>query len=75
MTTQQTSTSVRQPRSTIIRRSELRAYIGVSLSSIDRMRAKGDFPEPISLTGAQAVGWLELDIEAWIASRKPKTAH
>ncbi len=29
---------------------------------------KGSFPKPISL-GARAVGWLESDIDGWIAAR------
>lgn len=41
---------------------------GFSRSSIYQRIAEGKFPAPIQL-GPRAVGWLESDIEAWIAAR------
>ena len=58
---------------TIIRRSHLRQAIGLSLSTIDRMIARGEFPPPIRLS-TQAVGWTSTSIEEWIASRKEARA-
>lgn len=42
--------------------------VGYSRPSIYLKMSRGEFPRPISL-GARAVGWLESDIEAWIAQR------
>ena len=58
----------------VLRRSQLRHITGISLSTIDRLRKEGKFPEPILLTGAQAVGWLSETIFEWLASRQPKTS-
>ena len=41
---------------------------GLGRSNIYSQIAEGTFPKPISL-GARAVGWLESDIDNWIASR------
>jgi predicted DNA-binding transcriptional regulator AlpA len=45
----------------IIRRPEVRMLTGLSDSTIDRLVAAGadggEFPMPMSLTGARAVGW------------------
>ena len=59
--------------SSVIRRSQLPAILGISLASIDRLRARGDFPAPRKL-GQQAVGFLRSDIDAWLASR-PAAHH
>ena len=57
----------------IIRRPEVRMLTGLSDSTIDRLVAAGadggEFPMPISLTGARAVGWRLSEILHWIASR------
>jgi prophage regulatory protein len=42
--------------------------IGVSRSSIYLWMRQGRFPKPISL-GPRAIGWVEADIDAWIADR------
>lgn len=55
----------------ILRRSHMRAATGLSLSTIDRMILRQEFPPPIRLS-TQAVGWTSESIEAWIASRQPK---
>lgn len=41
---------------------------GISRATIYDKINKGEFPRPISL-GVRSVGWLESEIEAWIASR------
>jgi prophage regulatory protein len=41
-------------------------------SLYDALAAK-DFPEPVKL-GKRAVGWLEADLTAWIASRQKRNA-
>jgi predicted DNA-binding transcriptional regulator AlpA len=57
----------------IIRRPEVRMLTGLSDSTIDRLVTAGadggEFPMPISLTGARAVGWRLSEVLHWIASR------
>ena len=66
---------------TIIRRKQVEARTGLSRSSIyARMRQNpkrpGDydptFPKPVSV-GAKAVGWIEAEVEAWIAAQIQKS--
>ena len=52
----------------IIRRKAVEARTGLSRSTIYQRIKDGAFPPPISL-GAKAVGWLQSDIEDWIAER------
>lgn len=42
--------------------------IGVSRSKLYADIKAGAFPPPISL-GARAVGWLDTEVDGWIASR------
>jgi prophage regulatory protein len=52
----------------ILRRHEVEARYGLKRSTIyDAVRA-GTFPPPVRL-GARAIGWVESEVEAWIASR------
>lgn len=52
----------------ILRRKQVEARTGLPRSTIyDRIRA-GTFPAPISL-GAKAVGWIEAEVDAWIAAQ------
>lgn len=62
---------------TIIRRKQVEARTGLSRSSIyAKMRPNpkrpGDFdptfPTPVSV-GAKAVGWVESEVDAWLAAR------
>ena len=62
-----------EPPSVIIRRTQLPAVIGVSQSTLDRLRLSGDFPKP-RLVGLQALGWLRSEIETWLLAR-PRAAH
>jgi prophage regulatory protein len=39
---------------------------GLSRSTVYQRIAKGEFPKSISL-GAKAVGWIETEVEDWIA--------
>lgn len=53
---------------TVIRRSQLPAITGLSIATIDRLRAAGKFPKPIRL-GDQAIGFTKSSIEEWLATR------
>jgi prophage regulatory protein len=53
---------------TILRRKQVEARTGLARSTIyDQIRA-GTFPAPISL-GVRAVGWVEAEIDSWLAAR------
>lgn len=52
----------------ILRRPEVEARTGLACSTIyDGIKA-GTFPAPIQL-GPKAVGWVESEINAWLAAR------
>jgi prophage regulatory protein len=57
-----------QHQQIIIRPAQLPALTGLSKSSIDRLRAEGDFPQARRL-GRQAIGFVKSEVEAWLASR------
>ncbi len=52
----------------ILRRPQVESRTGYRRSAIYALMAAGDFPKPIKL-GPRAVGWLEAEINAWLASR------
>ncbi|MES2716468.1 MAG: AlpA family phage regulatory protein [Pseudomonadota bacterium] len=62
-------------RPMVLRKRTVCNLLGISRSTLDRLRARGDFPAPISLTGAQAVGWLSSTVLEWLTSRETKTTH
>jgi len=66
---------------TILRRKQVEARTGLSRSSIyarlkpnPKRPADFDptFPRPVSL-GAKAVGWIEAEIDAWLAAQVEKS--
>ena len=59
-------------RLTIIRRKQVEARTGLSRSTIYERIKTGTFPAPVSI-GAKAVGWIEAEIEAWIAAQIQKS--
>jgi prophage regulatory protein len=50
----------------ILRLPAVKARTGLSRSSIYLFVSRGTFPKQVSL-GARAVGWLESDVDAWLA--------
>ena len=59
---------IHRPESTILRINRVKARTGLSRSTIYERIKQGDVPAQVSL-GPRAVGWLESDIEAWIAKQ------
>ncbi len=57
-----------QEKLSILRRKQVEKRTGLSRSTIYLRIQEGTFPRPIKL-GARAVGWLENEIEAWLAAR------
>lgn len=60
---------------TVLRRKRVAEMLGISLATLDRLRADSTigFPSAIRL-GEQAVGFISQDIFEWLASR-PRVAH
>lgn len=56
------------PNENILRLRSVLSRTGLSRSMAYDLMAKDQFPKPIGL-GARAVGWLESEIDAWIAQR------
>ena len=52
----------------ILRRPAVQARTGLSTSTLYASMERGTFPKPVSI-GAQAVGWLAHEVDAWIADR------
>jgi prophage regulatory protein len=53
---------------TILRLPAVKTRTGLSRSTIYLRVAEGKFPKPISL-GARAVGWVDAEVEAWLAGQ------
>lgn len=62
------SSAMNNQQQSIIRLSQLPGIVGLSIASIHRMRAAGEFVKPVRL-GAQAIGFLRSDVDEWLASR------
>ena len=60
--------AVQPGAATLLRLRQVRARTGLSRSTIYLKIKMGEFPAQVSL-GPRAVGWLEAEIERWIASR------
>jgi prophage regulatory protein len=52
----------------ILRLPDVKNRTGLFRSTLYLKISKGCFPRPISL-GARAVGWLEAEVDSWLASR------
>lgn len=61
-------------RQTILRRKQVEARTGLSRSTIYERIKTGAFPTPVSL-GARAVGWLESEIDSWLAAQIQKSRN
>ncbi len=53
----------------IIRMRELSQKTGCSRSTIYSFISRNEFPKPIPL-GARAVGWIESEVDEWIAQKE-----
>lgn len=53
----------------LLRREDVQSLTGIKAkSTLYKMMANGEFPQPRRLTG-RAVAWLSADVEDWIKSR------
>ena len=53
---------------TILRLPAVKSSTGLSRSTIYLRVSQGTFPRPVSL-GGRAVGWVEEEIQSWLAER------
>jgi prophage regulatory protein len=60
--------SIQKSPATFLRMTQVKARTGLSRSTIYLRIKAGEFPAQVSL-GLRAVGWLEIDIERWIATQ------
>ena len=58
----------------ILRLPDVKMKTGIACSTIYSLMAKGQFPKAIPLT-SRSVGWLESDINQWIATRRTKISE
>ncbi len=52
----------------ILRRKEVESRVGLRRSTIYQRVAEGTFPPPVNL-GVRAVGWVEAEIDQWLAAQ------
>ncbi len=52
----------------ILRLPAVKELTGLSRSTLYLRMSKNEFPAPISL-GGRAVGWLEFEVNAWLAQK------
>jgi prophage regulatory protein len=62
----------RSNKERILRLADVKVRTGKSRSSIYLEMTQGTFPKHISL-GVRTVGWIESEIDAWIAARIEKS--
>jgi len=63
-----TTTNQQQQTDIVLRWPELAKRVPISRSHAHALAAQGKFPKPIKL-GPRASGWLESEINAWLADR------
>jgi prophage regulatory protein len=53
----------------ILRRKQVQDRLGLSRSTIYAMVAANELPPPIRLGSGRAVGWIEGEVDAWLAAQ------
>lgn len=54
---------------TILDRAQVTQRTSLKKESINRMARAGEFPQPIRLGERRRVGWIEAEVEQWIAEQ------
>ncbi|WP_210446239.1 helix-turn-helix transcriptional regulator [Vibrio crassostreae] len=57
----------------LIRQTELAMLLGISITTLWRLRQDESFPKPVVIR-ARMIGWRLCDIESWLAANKLDTA-
>jgi prophage regulatory protein len=59
----------------VLRQPQISSKVGIRRSTIYALIARGLFPKPFEIVpGGRAKGWLEADIDEWLAKRKAGSA-
>lgn len=67
----QFSTSLPDGGLQVIRHQQVCTKLQLSSAKLFDMVARGQFPKPFRLVpGGRAVGWLKVDVDNWVLSRK-----
>lgn len=53
----------------ILRRRQVEKRIGLTRSPLYARIKAGTFPKPVQLGNGRAVGWIEAEIDAWLAEQ------
>lgn len=53
----------------ILRRREVERRVGLTRSPLYARIASGDFPRPVPLGPGRAVGWIESEVDEWLAAQ------
>lgn len=56
----------------ILRRREVERRVGLTRSPLYARIKAGDFPRPVPLGNGRAVGWIESEIDQWLAAQIAK---
>lgn len=57
------------PSERVLRLREVKSKVGLSRTMIYELISRGDFPASVAIS-PRSVGWLESELDNWIASRK-----
>jgi prophage regulatory protein len=58
---------------TILRRRQVEKRVGLTRSPLYARIKAGTFPKPVQLGNGRAVGWLEHEIDSWLAEQIQKS--
>lgn len=58
---------------TILRRRQVEKRVGLTRSPLYARIQAGSFPKPIRLGNGRAVGWIEAEVDAWLAAQIEKS--
>lgn len=57
----------------ILRRRQVEKRVGLTRSPLYARIKAGTFPKPVKLGNGRAVGWIEAEIDAWLAAQIEKS--
>jgi prophage regulatory protein len=56
------------PLTRLLRKPEVLTLTGIGQTTLHKLISEGSFPKPVPITG-KVVGWVDSEIQKWIASR------
>ncbi len=57
----------------VLRRRQVEKRVGLTRSPLYARIKAGTFPKPVQLGNGRAVGWLEHEVDAWLAEQIQKS--